>query len=220
MVHLSSVSAKAGPPISPPTASGSSPSFNPNHPSSSSTPLARANRSSLNAATLKTTPARNGFVMARACSSGGNEHGKGTRFYVQDVTGGTPRPVTPEGTRDGRLSADGNLVLARGPEGKYSLYPLAGGDPRPVSGLTDTDIIAQWRPDGRSVLAYRRAEVPCRLDRVDLATGHRTLFEELAPTDRTGLLSMRELFVTDDLHSLAYTAYYQVSSLFVSEPNH
>ena len=150
----------------------------------------------------------------------GNEHGKGTRFYVQDVSGGTPRPVSPEGTRDGRLSADGNLVLARGPEGKYSLYPLAGGDPRPVSGLTDTDILAQWSPDGRSVLAYRRAEVPCRLDRVDLATGHRTLFKEFAPTDRTGLLSMRELFVTDDLHSLAYTAYYQVSSLFVSEPSH
>jgi hypothetical protein len=28
---------------------------------------------------------------------------------------------------------------------------------------------------------------------------------------------MREMFVTDDLRSYAYTAYYQVSSLFVSE---
>jgi hypothetical protein len=28
---------------------------------------------------------------------------------------------------------------------------------------------------------------------------------------------MRELFVTDDLRSYAYTGYYQVSSLFVSE---
>ena len=35
--------------------------------------------------------------------------------------------------------------------------------------------------------------------------------------DRTGLLSMREIFVTDDLQSYPYTAYYQVSSLFVSE---
>lgn len=40
---------------------------------------------------------------------------------------------------------------------------------------------------------------------------------QLARTDRTGLLSMREIFVTDDLRSYAYTAYYKVSSLFVSD---
>jgi hypothetical protein len=53
--------------------------------------------------------------------------------------------------------------------------------------------------------------------RVDLATGRRTLFKEFAPADRTGLLSLRETFVTDDLRSYAYTASYQVSSLFVSD---
>jgi len=156
---------------------------------------------------------------------GGNEPGKGTRFYKQDLDGSPPRPVTPEGTRDGLLSPDGKLVLARGPEGKYSIYSIEDGkpggqlsaDPRPVPGLTDADVLARWSPDGRSVLAYRRAEIPYRLDRVDLATGTRTLFKELAPTDRTGLLSLREVFVTDDLQSYAYTAYYQVSSLFVSE---
>ncbi|MGA7752662.1 MAG: hypothetical protein WCB05_07525 [Candidatus Sulfotelmatobacter sp.] len=39
----------------------------------------------------------------------------------------------------------------------------------------------------------------------------------IRPPDRTGLLSMREIFVTDDLQSYAYTAYYQVSRVFVSE---
>jgi Tol biopolymer transport system component len=148
----------------------------------------------------------------------GNEPRKGTRFYIQEISGGAPRPVTPEGTRDGLLSFDGTVVLARGADGKYSLYPIAGGDPRPVSGLTDTDILAHWSDDGHSVLAYRRAEIPCRLERVDLATGHRVFFKEFAPSDRTGLLSMREVCVTDDLRSIAYTAYYQVSSLFVSDP--
>src|ERR1039457_6693099 len=153
---------------------------------------------------------------------GGNEPGKSTRFYVekisvQEADGGVARPVTPEGTRDGWLSADGKLVLARGPEGKYFVYTIAGGAPQPVPGLTEADVLAQWSADGRAVLVYRRAEIPCRLERVDLATGQRTLFKEFAPTDRTGLLSMREMFVTDDLRSYAYTAYYQVSSLFVSE---
>lgn len=150
----------------------------------------------------------------------GNEPGKGTRFYVQEVGergGSAPRPVTPEGTRGGRVSPDGKLVLARGPERKYFVYPIAGGEPQPVPALTEADTLAQWSTDGRSVLVYRRAEIPGRLERVDLATGRRTLFKEFAPADRAGLLSMREIFVTDDLRSYAYTAYYQVSSLFVSE---
>ena len=136
---------------------------------------------------------------------------------MQDISGGAPRPVTPEGTRDGRLSPDGTLVLARGTGGTYSLYPIAGGASRPVPGLAEANVVAQWSTDGRSVLVYRRAEIPYRLERVDLATGQRTLFKELATADRAGLLSMREVFVTDDLRSHAYTTYYQVSSLFVSE---
>jgi len=148
----------------------------------------------------------------------GNEPGKGVRFYVQQP-GGPPRPVTPEGTRDGLLSADGKLLLARGPDGNYSIYPIAEGErkPRPVPGLTPDDILALWTQDRLSALVYRRTEIPFRLERVDLATGRRTLFQEFAPADRTGLLSLREIFVTDDLRSYAYTAYYQVSSLFVSD---
>lgn len=115
------------------------------------------------------------------------------------------------------LSADGQLLLARGPDEKYFIYPIAGGEPRPVPGLTQADILALWSADGLSALVYRHAEIPYCLERVDLATGHRTLFKEFAPADRTGLLSLREIFVTDDLRSYAYTAYYQVSSLFISD---
>jgi hypothetical protein len=150
---------------------------------------------------------------------GGNEPGKGTRFYVQEISGGAPHPVTPEGTSDGWLSTDGKSVLARGPEGKYFVYPIEGdgGETRPVPGLAESDVVAQWSADGRSALVYRRAQIPCRLERVDLATGQRKLFAELAPSDRAGLLSTREIVATDDLRSYAYTAYYQVSSLFVSD---
>jgi hypothetical protein len=80
-----------------------------------------------------------------------------------------------------------------------------------------SDILALRSADGQSLLVYRRAQLPCRLERVEVTTGRRALFKEVAPTDRTGLLSLREIFVTDDLRSYAYTAYYQVSSLFVSD---
>jgi hypothetical protein len=43
------------------------------------------------------------------------------------------------------------------------------------------DIVALWSADGQSVLVYRRAELPCRLERVDVTSGHRTFFKEFAP---------------------------------------
>ena len=148
---------------------------------------------------------------------GGNEMDKGTRFYVQDPGGGPPRAVTPEGTRDGRLSPDGKLILARGIGGKYFLYPVDGGEPRGVPWLTDADVVIQWSADGRYWYAYQGSTIPCRVERINAETGRRELFKEMAPMVRTGLLAVRPTFITDDERSYTYTTYQQVSSLFVTE---
>ena len=147
---------------------------------------------------------------------GGNETGKGARIYIQDV-GGAARAVTPEGTREGRLSPDGKHILARGAEGKYFLYPVDGGEPRLVGGLTEADIAIQWSADSRSVFVYQGTAVPCKVELVNVETGRRELFKEMAPQHRTGVLSVRPTFITDDQRSYTYTTYSQVSSLFVSE---
>ena len=133
------------------------------------------------------------FPDGKSVLIGGNESGRGPRFYIQHLGAEQEaQPVTPEGTRDGWLSSDGRLVLGRGPENRYFIHPIVDGDPRPLTALSETDILSQWSADQRSALVYRRAQVPCRLERVDLASGRRTLFKEFAPADRTGLLSMRE----------------------------
>ncbi|CAN5871258.1 hypothetical protein BH24ACI1_BH24ACI1_05480 [soil metagenome] len=149
---------------------------------------------------------------------GGNEAGKKTRFYVQDTSGGAARAITPEGTRDGRLSPDGKLVLARGTEGKYFLYPVDGsGDARPVEWLTDADVVIGWSADNRFWYVYRGLTIPCRVERVNVETGRRELFKDIAPPNRTGILFVRPNFITDNQQSYAYTTYQQVSSLFVTE---
>jgi Tol biopolymer transport system component len=147
---------------------------------------------------------------------GGNEPGEGARFFVQDLGGGGPRPITPEGTRDGRLSPDGKLILARGAGRKYSLYPIDGGEPRSVPWLTDADAVFQWGADSRFVFAYRGSTIPCRVERIDLETGRRELFAEMAPANRTGLLYVRPTFIADNQQSYAYTTYQQVSTLFAT----
>ncbi len=150
---------------------------------------------------------------------GGSEPGKGARFYVQNISSSEPKPITPEGTRDGRISPDGKLIPARGAGGKYFLYPINGGEARPVQWLTDADTVIQWCADGRSVFAYKAVAIPCRVERINLETGRRELFKEIGPTNRTGLLNMAPIAITDDERSYAYSTYQQVSSLFVTEGN-
>lgn len=147
---------------------------------------------------------------------GGNEPNLGTRFFVQEVDSGAPLPITPEGTRDGKLSPDGKQILARGAGGKYFLYAIDGGEPRSVPWLTDADVVIQWSADGRFWYAYQGSDIPCRVERVNVETGRREIYKDMAPAIRTGLLADRPTFITDDERSYSYTTYQQVSTLFVT----
>lgn len=157
------------------------------------------------------------FPNGQSILIGGNEPGTATRFYVQDLAGGPPRGATPPGTNSGKLSPDGKRVLAKGPDDKYFLNALSGGEPRAVPWLSESERLIRWTADGRSVLVTSDASIPSRVERVDLETGRRTLFKEIAPPDRVGLMSVYPTFVTNDERSYAYSFFRQVSTLFLVE---
>ena len=130
---------------------------------------------------------------------------------------GIPRAVTPEGTRDGRFSPDGRQILARGSDGSFSLYPIEGGEAQATRGFATQDDVIHWCVDGRSVLVIGDRNIPRKTEPADLETGRRELFREVAPSDLTGVVSIRPTFVTEDEQSHAYTVGRRVSSLLVSE---
>jgi serine/threonine protein kinase/Tol biopolymer transport system component len=145
----------------------------------------------------------------------GTEPGRSPRYYIQRLAGGAPRAVTPEGTRDGRLSRDGAFILARGPDGQYHNYPLEGGEPRAVRGLSAEDKLISMGADGRSVFVTRgRAAIPLRLERVDIESGQREAVQEIAPTDRAGLVALGASFISDDGDRYGYTTFSYRSTLF------
>ncbi len=149
------------------------------------------------------------------------EPGKGLRFYVQefklDGGGGAPRAVTPEGTRDGRLSPDEHSIIARGPTGAFAVFPIDGGNARPVKGLMNDDWLITWCADGTSVLASRSASVPCLVERVDLESGQRTPFRTLAPPNLSGVRHISPICFSDDLNSYVYDWERYISKIFVTE---
>jgi Tol biopolymer transport system component len=149
--------------------------------------------------------------------SWGSERGKVTRCYVQNIAGGTPQPVTPEGTISGVVSPDGNQVLVEDAAGKFAIYSLGGGPAQPVQGLDSGDTPIQWSADGRSVLTYRRAIIPAQVERVDLATGRRTPVREIAPASLAGVLVINGISMGNDENTYAYYFLRNISALRILE---
>jgi len=128
--------------------------------------------------TVDATPIENAqpirwFPDSRRIVICGNEKSKPARCFAKDVAGGPPTPLTPEGfTNPGPFSPDGSVMVVQSPDGTGHLLSLKDGALRRFNGLTGTDGVFAWTPDGRGL--FVGASVDMRLDRLDLTTGVRT----------------------------------------------
>ena len=147
----------------------------------------------------------------------GNEPGKASRCYQQDLSGGLPRPVTPEGTTNGMASPDGLQILYSTPDGSWLIQRAVGGTAQPVPGLTADGRVIRWSADGRSLYVFHGHKLPYRIERLDLVSGRRVTIREVGPADRAGVLRGRELDLTDDAQYYAYDIARMPSQLFVVE---
>ena len=144
----------------------------------------------------------------------GAEPAKGLRMYVQDLTGGAPRPVTPEGVseRANTLTPDGKWVVARSKD-VLARFPVEGGEPQTVKGGQSDDTPLSWRDDGR-VLFVRQGRLPARIYALEVETGQRTLIREIAPRDPLGVGDVYDIRLTPDGKAYAYVFIRTISSLY------
>jgi Tol biopolymer transport system component len=116
----------------------------------------------------------------------GTEPSARTRAYVLDLSGGPPRPVTPQGiaiiSELIALSRDGTRLAAQSPESAFMIYSISGEAAVPVSGLQRGEFPIGWTP-GDQALVVRDQQARRRLMAVDPKTGQRTLFRESAQAD-------------------------------------
>ena len=130
----------------------------------------------------------------------GNEPDRGVRLYVQDVAGGTPRAITPEGMHASAflVAPDGLSVAGIGPDQLGYIYPTAGGDGRPIRGMESGEQPIAWSQDGLSLFIYRPGELPAKVSRLELATGRKTAVEQLMPGDPAGVETIGPILLTPD----------------------
>jgi serine/threonine protein kinase/Tol biopolymer transport system component len=149
----------------------------------------------------------------------GNEPGRGGRLYVQDLDGGPPAAITPEGMGEGLgpISPDGKWVVAQGVDHAFYLYPLDGGEPKVIPGLSNDDRPICWTPVGQDLYVFRRGALPSPVFLLDLATGRKQPIQELMPPDPAGVVEIISVHLTPDAASYAYSYHRILSDLFLVE---
>jgi serine/threonine protein kinase len=151
---------------------------------------------------------------------GAKESGHGDRLYVQEVSGGPPRAVTPEGedAQAVSISPDGRFVIAQtGESENFWIWPTDGGTRRPVSGFLATDFIwRNWSDDGRYAYAWNIYELPFQVFRVELATGRREHWKTIAPEDPVGIWNA-DLMLTPSGKFYAYNCSRSQTDLYLVE---
>ncbi len=147
----------------------------------------------------------------------GNEPGKGVRLYIQDIANGKPTPISPEGvnSQDFAVSPDNQWVAGVAQDDKSYLYPVGGGDPRPVIGAEAGDVPISWSEDAKALYVFRAGEVPAKVYRVDLATGKRNVWKQIAPIDPTGVSMIGPILMTPDGKTYVYGFYRTLGDLYL-----
>ena len=147
----------------------------------------------------------------------------GVRSYVQDVSGGLPQPISPEGQVALLVAPDGQRIVLFAPEGsdgRYYVAPINGAEPTPIPGMETGEVPIQWSADGRALYVRGPGDFSSKIYRIDLANGHRELLREIVP-DQVGLIGIEVspggIQITPDGKAYVYTYWTALRDLFLAE---
>jgi serine/threonine protein kinase/Tol biopolymer transport system component len=139
------------------------------------------------------------------------------RLYLQEVAGGKPRPVSPEGVRllpfPSWISPDGKSVIGSGPS--LALYSLEGKPPSALP-LADGDVPIRWTADGKGLFVYHDGDSPVRVSLLELSTGRKRPWKEFDACSRSGA-NFFSILLTPDGTSQVVACQQWLSNLYIME---
>jgi hypothetical protein len=149
----------------------------------------------------------------------GSEPDHAPRLWLQDLEGGKPKPISPEGGGSPGvfISPDGTQVIGLDPDGKPSLFPVNGGERRVIAGVTAQDRFSGFTGDGRAVYVYNLAGLPTVVSQLDYVSGKRKPWKQIVPADAAGVDNVGNFIFTPDGKSYVYSYTRTLSDLYLVE---
>ncbi|HTO74948.1 MAG TPA: protein kinase [Thermoanaerobaculia bacterium] len=142
--------------------------------------------------------------------------------YTLDIDGGTPKRLDLPGINwdaHGAVGPDGKLA-AWSRTDRHIVIEREGGPVREIPGalLPPDEYITVFSADGRFLETQTSSDVPARIFRIDVQTGAKTLWKEIEPADRSGVIGIDEVRFNRDETGYAYTyGRMESSDLYVVE---
>ncbi len=146
--------------------------------------------------------------------------GVGTVRTLKLPVDGSQGTVLPESVQNIQaISPDGKRFLCLDEKGRPGITSEAGDPLEPLSWTLESgEAIEAWNEADELLLTHPEDAVHLRVDRVQLTTGRRTLWQRLVPPDPATTIRMSEVRVSGDGKTLGYTCTrVLVSDLIVAE---
>jgi hypothetical protein len=134
----------------------------------------------------------------------GSEANRQMRTFSQELSGGQPIPITPEGIVGVLLSPDERRLIAADETGRQGVYSFADHAFKPIAGLEHGERILRWNSAGNAVFIFNPLQLPIKIYQLDPSSGTRSLVTEIVPRSTSGLMGDVYLFVTPDGRSAIY----------------
>jgi eukaryotic-like serine/threonine-protein kinase len=137
-----------------------------------------------------------------------NEPGEGTRLYHYDLATGRWTRISDDvvsGFQEVRVSRDGRWVVSLGPEGEFVLYPVQGGEQRSLPGIPLHARIIGFSADDAAIFYFVRGQLPAPVYRIDLKSGERTHWVDIAPPSSAGVVTLTRIAMTPDGEKFVYS---------------
>jgi WD40 repeat protein len=149
------------------------------------------------------------------------ESGATQLFFVPLEDGKAPVPVSPAdlplAPMGHLVTADGGRVIANPANGAPVFIDVADGRVRPIPGLDGDDLPLGLSEDERHIFIQGARTVPSAIYKVNLETGQRELWAELAPPDPAGIFTVDRVSLSADGMTQVYSNRRQLSSLRILE---
>jgi len=149
-----------------------------------------------------------------------SEAGHQPRVWLQDLNGGAPKPISPEGTVNREISRDDKWVLVAvrdASSGNFhpALLPITDGEAVDIKGLRPTEMVLGWTTDGQLFVASAANNNPAaaHVDTLNPHTGARSPWRDLATAPIGGVIPDPPI-ITPDGNTYGFDYRVRLSDLY------
>jgi len=129
--------------------------------------------------------------------------------------GAAPRAISPKGVSwPFAVAPDGSAVAAACGD-QIVVYPLNGGESKAIEKTREGERVVAWSGDGTAVFVCGRGRVSADIARIEIASGQRSLWHTIQPSDPAGIMGIYPVKITPDGERYVYGYRRSLTDLFI-----